>query len=431
MGGEPGATAQSGRGVRAGLGRPSAPATPHPDPPPQGGRGPEGHRPTLSASFLALIALTVPACSKQDPVAVWNQARVAFEARQFDRAEALMQQVATLRAPTPEDHTLRAQLLMARDRNDEALAELAAVPDEHPLAPQARLQSGQLELRRDRARVAEAFFRRAIALQPDLVQARRELIFILGYELRRPELNAEFRALDAFDPLRFDQAFLWCLSRGVVWEPGEAAAKLARFVAADPDDRQARIALAEMLRRLNRYDDAIATLAPLGDDDPEARAIRAQIALDRGDDKAVESLLAGGPRVHLDLALLRGRLALARGDDKAAVASFRDAVAAEPNNRDAVFGLAHSLQRVGDPEAKRYLELSALHERLGTLVQRAATPGSGNDVALIRELGAACAAVGRLPEARAWYNIAVKRDPFDAEAQQALYRLKNEKPPAS
>ena len=387
-------------------------------------------RPAWPRAILAvLLALLAPGCRKSDPEALWAEARSAFEARRFDRAEALMEQVGKLRAATPEDHTLRAQLLMARDRVDDALAELTAVPDTHRLASQARLQSGQLELRRNRARIAERFLLEAARLQPDLPKAHGELIYIYGYELRRPELNAQFRALNACEPLNFEQVFLWCLTRGVVWEPAEAASKLAQFVAADPDDRQARLALAEMLRRLNRYDDADKAIAPLKDDDPEARAIRAELALDRGVDKAAEALLAGGPRVHLNLDLLRGRLAIARGDDKAAVAAFRDALAAEPNNRDAIFGLAHSLQRAGDPEAKRYLDLSARHERLGTLVQRAAVPGSSKDVKLIHELGAACADVGRLPEARAWYSLAITMNPFDSEAQQALYRLKD-KPPA-
>jgi tetratricopeptide (TPR) repeat protein len=387
------------------------------------------HRP--ARLVLVLLAMVLPACTKEDPEKIWNEARAAFEARDFGKAEALMQKVGRLRAPTPADHMLRAQLLMASDRIDDALAELAAVPDDHRLAPQARLQAGQLELRRDRARVAEEHFRHAIRLQPSLCRAHSELIFILGYELRRRELSDEFRALSECEPLRFDQAFTWCLTRGVVWEPGEAAAKLARFVAADPDDRHARLALAEMLHRLSRYDEAEKTLAPLGDDDADARAIRAQIALNRGDEKTAEALLAGGPRSHVGLSLLRGRMAIAHGDDKAAVAAFRDAVAAEPNNRDAIFGLAHALQRVDEKEAKTYLELSGKHERLGTLVQRASTPGASKDAALVRELGAACAAIGRLPEARAWYAIAVKMNPFDSEAQQALYRLRDDRPPAS
>jgi tetratricopeptide (TPR) repeat protein len=387
------------------------------------------HRPARLA--LVLLAMILPACTKEDPEKIWNEARAAFEARDFGKAEVLMQKVGRLRAATPDDHMLRAQLLIASDRIDDALAELAAVPDDHRLAPQARLQQGQLELRRDRARIAEGFFRQAFRLDPKLCRAHSELIFILGYELRRRELTEEFRALSECEPLRFDQAFTWCLTRGVVWEPGEAATKLARFVAADPDDRHARLALAEMLRRLSRYDEAEAALASLGLDDDDARATRAQIALDRGDDKTAETLLAGGSRAHVGLSLLRGRRAIARGEDKAAVAAFREAVAAEPNNRDAIFGLAHALQRVDENEARTYLELSGRHERLGTLVQRAAAPGASKDAALVRELGAACAAVGRLPEASAWYAIAVKMNPFDSEAQQALFRLRDDRPPAS
>jgi Flp pilus assembly protein TadD len=381
--------------------------------------------------LIVLLALLAAGCLRQDPQKLWEEAVRAFQARQFDQADAAMERLAKLRPATPEDHLMRAQLLMARDKIDDALAELAAVPDDHPRGPQARLQAGQLELRRDRARLAEEHFRHAIRLDPKLCRAHGELIYILGYELRRRELSEQFRELNACEPLTFEQVFTWCLTRGVVWEPGEAAAQLARFVAADPEDRQARIALAEMLRRLSRFDEAEATLGPLGADDGDARAVRVQIALDRGDEKVAETLLEGGPRAHVGLALLRGRRAIARHEDKAAVAAFREAVAAEPNNRDAIFGLAHALQRVDEKEASAYLELSSRYERLGTLVQRAAAPGAAKDAALVRELGAACAAIGRLPEARAWYAIAVKMDPFDSEAQQALFRLRDDKPPAS
>ena len=38
-------------------------------------------------------------------------------------------------------------------------------------------------------------------------------------------------------------------------------------------------------------------------------------------------------------------------------------------------------------------------------------------------LGAACEAAGRLGEARAWYRLAIARDPLDEASQRALYRL--------
>ena len=43
----------------------------------------------------------------------------------------------------------------------------------------------------------------------------------------------------------------------------------------------------------------------------------------------------------------------------------------------------------------------------------------------MRALGAACEAVRRLPEARAWYNLAVQTNPLDEAAQKALYRLRH------
>ena len=41
----------------------------------------------------------------------------------------------------------------------------------------------------------------------------------------------------------------------------------------------------------------------------------------------------------------------------------------------------------------------------------------------MRQLGAACAALDRKGEARAWYKLAIGFDPLDSESQQALFRL--------
>src|SRR6185437_9404992 len=93
------------------------------------------------------------------------------------------------------DHMLRGQLAVAIGRPDEALAELARVPDDHYMAAQARLLAGQTELRRDRFRRAEEDLRAAVGIDPALVKAHRELIYIYGYQLRRKALSEEFRAL--------------------------------------------------------------------------------------------------------------------------------------------------------------------------------------------------------------------------------------------
>jgi tetratricopeptide (TPR) repeat protein len=353
------------------------------------------------------------------------EARQAFGERRFDQSEVAMKRLAKLREPTPDDHMLRGQLALVRNDNDAALSELASVPDSHEIAPQARLQQGQIELRRDRARAAERFFLEAIRLKPTLAQARKELIFVYGFQLRRADLYEQFRALSEIEPLRFDQVLLWGQLRGVVWNSFESDQQLSRFLAADPTDRASRLGLVDTYRRTNRFEEANDRLAPLSNDDPAARALRVQIALDLGDLDSAETLLAGGPRQHNGLALLRGRMALARGEDNAAAAHFRDALAADPDHRESLLGLALVLRRLGAPDAPVFLDALAQIEKLSAVMQRAAVPGAGKNPELLRDLGSACAEVGRLPEARAWYALAIELDPLDTRAQQALYRLKD------
>jgi len=355
---------------------------------------------------------------------VWQQAEADFTAGRYDVAEAGLARLARLRRPTPIDRLLMAQVALRRDRPDEALADLNLVPEGHPMAARARLLAGQVELRRRRMRRAEVSLREALRLDPTLVQAHRELIYIYGVLLRRVELNAQFRALSAVAPLTYDNAFHWCLTRNSVWEPKELVELLRPCLDADPDDRGVRLALADSLRQVGKRDEADKALSPLPASDPEARASRVRLALDRGDDLGAESLLKDGPEDNAELARLRGRLALAHRDGPAAVRHFRAAYAAEPDHRDTVFGLGQALAMVGDDAAAAPFVAAARHyDALGTLMQRAATAAGRSDPDLMRALGDACETLRRVPEARAWYALAINANPLDAEAQKALYRL--------
>ena len=368
----------------------------------------------------ALLALAWP---RPNADAVWNEARNAFEARDFLRADAALRQLVTLRAPTELDWMLRGQVALGFDRNDEALEDLKHVPDNHMMASDARLEMGQIELRKHRFIPAEAYFRKALELEPDRIQARRELIYIYGMQLRRPELNASFGALSRQSSLTFSETFLWCLTRGVTWEPEEIVKTLTLAIEADPADRWARLGKASSLLDLNRFDDAEATLTPLPETDPDACVIRVRLALARGDDLRAETLLENGPEEHAGLALLRGQMALARGDEKATLHYFRIAYQKAPYLREAVFGLGKALQLNGDPTAATYLDQATKLDQLSSLIQKAGIVANRENPQLLRDLGAACVAVGRLPEARAWYNLAITRDPLDTQANAALARL--------
>ncbi len=355
---------------------------------------------------------------------IWAQAQRDLEDRRYSQVERALNQIGRLRAPTPSDWYLRGALANLRDRPGEAIADLARVPGDHVLGARARRLTGQIARKRDRVRFAEEAFLAALAINPTLVQAHRELIYIYGMQLRRPELNREFLALKRLNAFKFENAFHWCLLRNNSWEPREAVADLSRFVAADPSDRWSRLALADNYRRMGAHAEAEAALASLTPDDPEANRLRIELALDRQDDERADEVLARGPARDPALARLRGRRALARRDGQSAVRFFRLAYAADPSNRDTLFGLMSAWELLGNQkEAEPLRRIARNLDRLNTLVLQAAKPGAAQNAALMRDLGAACAALHRDDVARAWFELAIARDPLDSSAQQALFRL--------
>ena len=248
---------------------------------------------TISRIVLRVVALgvvligaawiVVAVRDRPDADAVWRRAQDDLRSGRFDAVEDAIVELGRLRPPTVEDRMLRAQLAIARERGDDAIAILDAIEDDAPLAAQARLLAGQIALRRDRLKVAEEAFLEALRLNPGLSQARLELIYIYGYQTRSEDLSEQFAAMASRGPLSYAQALLWSLIRGVQWTPEEIVELLGKAVRADPTDGVSRIALADALITLNRFDEASATLAPLSIEDPDVRAARGRLALERGD----------------------------------------------------------------------------------------------------------------------------------------------------
>jgi Flp pilus assembly protein TadD len=148
------------------------------------------------------------------------------------------------------------------------------------------------------------------------------------------------------------------------------------------------------------------------------------IAFDQNDLVTAQQILDKGPADSPELARLRGRLAVMNKDGQTALAYFQKANAADPDNRDTLFylGLALRMTRQ-DQAAKPFFEKARKLDLLEALVKRAASDKARENPHLALELGAACEAVGRIPEARAWYKVAINRDPLDIEAQKAMALL--------
>jgi tetratricopeptide (TPR) repeat protein len=388
-----------------------------------------GYSLARSAFAVALVAALAGASAiffrpERDPDRLWRSASDDLRAGRLDRAEVTMRRLVELRPATEDDWFTMARLAMAKGRTDEALVNLSHVTDGHPMAAQARLWEGQLELRRQRARIAESALRRAIDINPGSTAARRELIYLYGVQRRCAELSAQFSALVDLAPMSFDQVSLWCLIGSAPWDPEEVRPILAAFVQADPDDRASRLALAEVFGSLRQFEHVEAVLKHLPATDPGARAILARIAYDRGDPATVEALLTQGPDDHPILQYYRGQLALLHRDLPAAIGHFRRWTAADPHDSARLYVFGDALVKSGETvEGDRYLRAAREHQLLYKLIERASVADQRQNLSLLKDLGVAYQRVGLIHEAKAWCKLALARDPADPGVQAALYHL--------
>ena len=144
-----------------------------------------------------------------DPAPLFARAEADYRAGRLVEAERSLLHLARLRTPTSIDRYLRAQVDVGLKHDERALAELAAIPDDHPLAPLARLRAGQIEIRQGRTRPAEAAFLAAIKLLPRAVQPRKELVYIYNIQHRQVELDAQLLALLELNQLDFQIVLHW------------------------------------------------------------------------------------------------------------------------------------------------------------------------------------------------------------------------------
>jgi tetratricopeptide (TPR) repeat protein len=295
------------------------------------------------------------------------------------------------------------------------------------MAAQAALLAGRIERKHHRLRRAEAAFRQAIEREPGLIEAHKELVYIYGIQLRKREIDAEFKAISRLTALSHHDLFTWGLTHFTDWDP-EIAGELQAAVETDPGDRYSRLALAMLLfdqpEMEGRVKELLAALPP---DDPDAAALRVELELVHGRIEEAIALLEEAPRGCPRLARLRGRAALLRHDHVAAVGYFRDALSSEPGDRLAIAELGKALVLTGDRTAAQpYLAKARRLDDVYNLINRVSRPDRENRAPDLTRLGQACEEAGLREEAKGWYALAIAREPLDALAQQGLGRLRDD-----
>jgi tetratricopeptide (TPR) repeat protein len=390
---------------------------------------------TLGLAILAvgvIVALVLWSQPAADPDRIWAAAEESFRSGREDEARAMLERLARLRKPNELDRMLRAQLHMARNELEPAVADLNSIPDGHALAAQARLLAGQIELRRERLRPAEAYLRKAIALDPAIASARKELIYIIGMQMRRKDLLEQFRELSRVMPLDYDQVLLWCLARSSIWDARQHSNDLRRYFDADPDDLTTRLALVDLYIQGGFPARAVELLERAPNENPDARAARARIALDAGQVDVAKKLLAGGPIQHAALARLRGKLALSERDAQTALHAFQIAYAIEPEDRDTIFGIGHAYRAMNDESrAAPFLKAAKDQDRFAGLLKTALSGSGRADPKMPLALALECEKIGRPREGEAWCKVEISRDPLSDEAQRILFRLQKTPEPKS
>jgi tetratricopeptide (TPR) repeat protein len=380
-------------------------------------------RPLLAATFLVLSG-----CGGERPEALREAAQAAARA---SRWADVIEPMGRIAEPTRADRLLRARAYLELDRPREAISELdRAGAASGPEAAEVAYLRGRCRLKENWTREAERAFDEALAADPGHLPTRRALAYLHGTQLRRADLNAQYAAMAARDALDLESAIYWCQSSRMIGDPKVSLADLGRFVRADGGDRASRLALAQVARHLGQAATAEEALAPLAADDAAARAIRAELALDRGDPDAAERFLGDPAGETPETARVRGPLRLAQGRLPEAIAALRRALAGAPDDHEIVRALATALRAAGDPEADAMGDRAERMDRRNVLVQRLLLDGAAGrppDPAALAELGATCRALGDLDRARTWYRLAVGRDPTRPDLQRALFALEGER----
>ncbi len=359
-----------------------------------------------------------------DPARVFLQADQAYRAGQLVEADAALERLEQIRTPTSIDRYLRAQVDIGLKRDPRALVELAAIPDDDPLAPLARLRTGQIEIRLGRTRPAEAAFLAALKLLPRAVQPHKELVYIYNIQHRQAELDAQLLALVDLNAIDFQIVLHWTKTRNTNWKPAGDLPALQKFVAADPDDLKSQLALVDAYYRLNRLDEAERILEKIPGSNADARAKRIAIAMDRGEYAAAESLLDEG---DCQTAELRGSAPSSPSNTAMAARPF--AISASHSRP---IRLTASLFRGWAPHSVRRASRKPLSP---TSRRPRVTTSSGGWSPARRRLMAkmirrcptnwAWLAPRRAACKRrcAWLKLAIERNPLDSESQRMLFEL--------
>jgi len=333
---------------------------------------------------------------------------------------------------------------------EQAKAETSGSPSD----PRALVEAAMAHHREGRFAEAITEYQRFLELQPRSVEIRSNLGAALAHEGRYEEAIGQYRQALAIDAARTPVRLNLGMALYKAFEIADAARELETVVAAQPDNKNARLLLADCYLRMGQFKKVVASLGPLEATAAQDRAVayllgmalildeqptRGQVFIDhilRDGDSAEARLLMGVTRliamepaaakedfaraVELNPALPSahgslGQALMQLGDADRALLEFEKELVANPNDYDAnLYGGVILRQR------QQYPEAMARFRRALSVRPRSATA--------LYQVGSLHLVLGEIEEARKALEVVVADEPKFVEAHVSLatvyYRLK-------
>lgn len=286
-----------------------------------------------------------------------QQAIAALDAQNNRQARQLLDQILGREPKNSLALLYRGQA--ARNLGDDAAAARywESIPDNHPReAATAKFSLGQQALAAYRARDAERLFRRATELQPQYLAPRVRLIALYNLQLRDAELRRELAAVRTERPWSLDELAYSTGYLGVALPWESQVTELRKFMAADPDDVNSILALAQCRLATEHVDEVIELLErslARRPSDPSLRGMLADVLLQRKNPSRAQQILGAAtqsdsPSVYLARAY--GAVYGAADDWNEAAAWFEQAVLLDPDHQPTLFRLGQAQERAGRHE---------------------------------------------------------------------------------
>ena len=360
-----------------------------------------------------------------------EQAERSARERRWDQVEEALAAYVWYRPSDPSALRLWAHAAYQTGKTEEALGYLKAVPESSSLYPASQIQRAAILMDRFRLREAEAVLLDSLRYDASSDEAQRRLLGIYGLQRR----SGDCRALlwRAYRPGLRGLVTLILLAPGMptisatslVPDAANEEEALRRWMAADPDDLYVRplLAVSSAIRA--------GMTKSRGSSNPGSASIPAtSVPLRNGSDSFSIGEMPDRPPVWLDpisgsarswpvFWILRGRWLEDVGRIAEAEVSYREAIRLEPAEIEAHLRLQSCLRRHGqNSEADR---VAAIVRVLGDLKILAVRIGEHPDRhEMWCRTGQLCARLGRIREARGWFEQVLRVEPDHAEARDFL-----------